>query len=79
MDKDNLAVSAETERQSKMGVSSKKNIQVNQVYGPGCTLGSQNPKEKKKSVANQETECKPSKLVATLDAVQSDFASLKED
>ena len=60
-----------------MGVSSKKNIQVNQVYDPGCTLGSQNPTEKK-SDANQEIECKPSKLVATLEAVQSDFASLKE-
>ena len=77
MDKVNLAVSAETERQSKMVVSSKKNIQVNQVYDSGCTLGSQNPKEKK-SDANQEKECKPNKLVAALEAVQSDLAILKE-
>ena len=78
MEKVNLAVSAETERQSKMGVSSKKNIQVNQVYGSDCTLGSQNPKEKKNSDANQVKECKPNKLVAALEAVQSDLASLKE-
>ena len=63
---------------SKMGVSSKKNIQVNQVYDSGCTLGSHNPKEKKKSDANQEKECKPNKLVAALEAVQSYLASLKE-
>ena len=63
MDKVNLAVSAETERQSKIGVSSKKNIQVNQVYDSGCILGSQNPKDK---------------LVTALEAVQSDLASLKE-
>ena len=48
------------------------------MYDSGCTLGSQNPKEKKKSDANQKKECKPNKLVAALEAVQSDLASLTE-
>lgn len=78
MDRVNLAVSAETERQSKIGVSSKKSAQVNQIHDPNPTPESQNPNVKKKSAVNQEKVHKPDKLVAALEAVQSDLASLKE-
>ncbi len=78
MDKVNLAVSAETERQNKMGVLGKRSALVNQIQNiPDPAQESQTPNAKKKT-GNQEKECKPNKLVAALEAVQSDLASLKE-
>ena len=73
MDKVNLAVSAETERRNKMGVLGKKSALVNQIQNiPDPAQESQTPNAKKKT-GNQEKECKPNKLVAALEAVQSDL------
>ena len=78
MDRVNLAVSAETERQNKMGVLVKKSLHVNQINNsPDSGQEPQNPKMKKR-IGNEEKECKSNKLVAALEAVQSDLASLKE-
>ena len=78
MDRVNLAVSAETERQNKMGVLVKKSLHVNQVNNsPDSGQEPQNPKMKKR-IGNEEKECKSNKLVAALEAVESDLASLKE-
>ena len=78
MDRVNLAVSAETERQNKMGVLVKKSLHVNQINNsPDSGQEPQNPKMKKR-IGNEEKECTSNKLVAALEAVQSDLASLKE-
>ncbi|CAB4003088.1 Hypothetical predicted protein [Paramuricea clavata] len=78
MDRVNLAVSAESERQNKMGVLVKKSLHVNQINNsPDSGQEPQNPKMRKK-IGNEEKECKSNKLVAALEAVQSDLASLKE-
>jgi hypothetical protein len=78
MDRVLLAVSAETERQNKMGVLVKKSLHVNQINNsPDSGQEPQNPNMRKK-IGNQEKECKSNKLVAALEAVQSGLASLKE-
>ncbi|CAB3994586.1 Hypothetical predicted protein [Paramuricea clavata] len=78
MDRVNLAVSAETERQNKMGVLGKKSLHVNQIdNSPDSGQESQNPNMREK-IGNEEKECKSNKLVAAMEAVQSDLASLKE-
>jgi hypothetical protein len=75
MDRVNLAISAETERQNKMGVLGKKSLHVNQInYSTDSGQEFQNPNMRKK-IGNQENECKSNKLVAAWEAVQSDLAS----
>ena len=79
MDRVNRAVSAETERQNKMGGFIKKSTLVNQVHNdPSPAKDNQNIHGKKKPGANSDKECKQNNLVAALEAVQADLASLKE-
>jgi hypothetical protein len=67
MDTVNLAVSAQTERQNKMGVLVKKSLHVTQIdNSPDSGQEPQNPKMKKK-IGNEEKECKSNKLVAALE------------
>ena len=74
MDKVNLAVSAEAERQNKMGVVSKKSAIVNQIHNNTVPAQeSQRVNAEKKSGKQEKDQCKPNKLV-----VQADLASLKE-
>ena len=84
MERVNVAVSAETERQNKMaGV--KKGAQVNQVVtnqepGWASQNDSEDPASKKKSTKSKKnlTDEDKDKLIATLESVQTDLASLKE-
>jgi hypothetical protein len=84
MERVNVAVSAETERQNKMaGV--KKGAQVNQVVtnqepGWASQNSSEDPANKKKSTKSKKklTDEDKDKLTATLESVQTDLASLKE-
>ena len=84
MERVNVAVSAETERQNKMaGV--KKGAQVNQVVtnqepGWASQNDSEDPASKKKSTKSKKnlTDEDKDKLTATLESVQTDLASLKE-
>lgn len=73
MERINTAVSAETERLNKMG--SKKSPQVSHVDAQS-TDTDQGATSKGKPASK---EAKPNKLVATLEAVQSDLASLREE
>lgn len=84
MEKVNVAVSAETERQNKMGVTSKKCLQPqinpigNHTDNPEFAQECQSPSTITKIAGNHGKEIKPSKLVAALEAVQLDLASLKK-
>jgi hypothetical protein len=84
MERVNVAVSAEMERQNKMaGV--KKGAQGNQVVtnqepGWASQNDSEDPASKKKSTKSKKnlTDEDKDKLTATLESVQTDLASLKE-
>ena len=73
MERINTAVSAETERLNKMG--SRKSPQVSHVDAQTTDTG-QGATSKDKPASK---EAKPNKLVAALEAVQSDLASLREE
>ena len=84
MERVNVAVSAETERQNKMAAI-KKGAQVNQVVtnqepGWASQNSSEDPANKKKSTKSKKklTDEDKDKLTATLESVQTDLASLKE-
>ena len=73
MERINTVVSAETERLNKMG--SRKSPQVSHVDAQTTDTG-QGATSKDKPASK---EAKPNKLVAALEAVQSDLASLREE
>ena len=83
MEKVNRIMSAEVEHQNKMGVAGRKGVKVNQVETasplssqlsqPSSSQAPQNESNK-----SQKKEPKPNTLVAALEAVHSNLASLKE-
>ena len=83
MEKVNRIMSAEVERQNKMGVADRKGVGVSQVETvspPSNQLSqpssSQTPQNE--SSKTQKKEPKPNTLETALEAVQSNLASLKE-
>ena len=83
MEKVNRIMSAEVEHQNRMGVAGRKGVRVNQVETaspPSNQLSqpSSSQTAQNKSSKSQKKEAKPNTLVTSLDAVQSNLASLKE-
>lgn len=82
MDLVKFAVSTETEQQTKMGVTSKKSPQINQIgthtNNPEFVQELQSLNTETKTATNHCKDSKPNNLVAALEAVHSDLASLKE-
>ena len=82
MEKINQIMSVEMERQNKMGAAGKKGPRVSQVRTTPSTddlaPGHPSQEPQKKNAKSQEKGAKPNSLVAALEAVQSDLASLKE-
>ena len=78
MERINTAASAETERQSKIGVNHKR-AQLNQV-GAAAEFHQESSTDCKddQKPAKKVKEAKPNPLLAKLEAVQADLASLKE-
>ena len=83
MEKVNRIMSAEVEHQNKMGVAGRKGVTVNQVETASplsSQLSQQSSSQTPQNESNksQKKEPKPNTLVAALEAVHSNLASLKE-